>query len=842
MSGGDTAVFGNGSYSAPACAAVPGNASVGYTTFKAEQMGGATMTEINCQYGSGTHSYYWVIDGFFFNGTAILISYVDHVKMIRDGSMDAGNDNVANFSAINGSSDILFEQSYAFGSGRYKFLAYKANNVVFRQNVARMDKHTFSAGNQDVVAGMTIYSTSNGVIENSIVIDSTAQYVTNPLLFCGCFCFPQTAGSSSNITVESNVCLNSQMGSGAMFEFQGGTSRTNGETFHNNVVWNTDYPFNDTVFMNFPAGTNYQNWNQNTFGVSSVGYYFMTGYGASNLTSNNNIYYNIGEPFADGNWASSNHDYNSYWQVNNSRPSLNSHETTSINPIWNASTNPTGALKYITRIEPGSNLAGAGLGGANIGATLQYMVGAPGTLFGETGYNTVQSTPMWPFPNETVIKAKMAAYTGPPSGARGFAAAGTGLYGGPITLTSYIWEYLGNPCPTGICTTTPDTTPPTSPTSLSASATSSSSISVSWTASTDNVAVTSYIVERCQGSGCSNFTQVGTPTTSPFVDSGLTASTFYNYHVRAVDAAGNLSGWSNVVGATTQSASAGTNYFSWGVEANNYTYIGGTWTLNPATDYRGGTTRDCTVAHTGSCSMKQVIIGNDAGNNPQGLDGVNGNGWAPINYGWKVVGSPALYYRWWMKIMPGFNWGLGTFKTKSSRVGGPESAGSPQVYTGYLNKDGVRIDECASFSYSNCRYADGSGSDAAADINYPPPADGQWHEWIVKVKPNTSATCTAGVNCNAEFGLWVDGVSRGQYNGWKLHSSASTDMVEYWLGWASGQMYWQLNGVPGDGGTIYFDDMSTDTCPGHTGTALPCNSLMSSDTTPPAAPSGLGVL
>jgi hypothetical protein len=139
-----------------------------------------------------------------------------------------------------------------------------------------------------------------------------------------------------------------------------------------------------------------------------------------------------------------------------------------------------------------------GFGGANIGATLQYMVGAPGTLFGETGYNTVQSTPMWPFPNETVIKAKMAAYTGPPSGARGFAAAGTGLYGGPITLTSYIWEYLGNPCPTGICTTTPDTTPPTSPTSLSASATSSSSISVSWTASTDNVAVTSYIVERCK--------------------------------------------------------------------------------------------------------------------------------------------------------------------------------------------------------------------------------------------------------------------------------------------------------------------------------------------------------
>jgi len=28
---------------------------------------------------------------------------------------------------------------------------------------------------------------------------------------------------------------------------------------------------------------------------------------------------------------------------------------------------------------------------------------------------------------------------------------GNGLYGGPITLTSYIWEYLGSACPATIC-------------------------------------------------------------------------------------------------------------------------------------------------------------------------------------------------------------------------------------------------------------------------------------------------------------------------------------------------------------------------------------------------------
>ncbi|QQS15465.1 MAG: fibronectin type III domain-containing protein [Candidatus Moraniibacteriota bacterium] len=100
--------------------------------------------------------------------------------------------------------------------------------------------------------------------------------------------------------------------------------------------------------------------------------------------------------------------------------------------------------------------------------------------------------------------------------------------------------------------TTPDTTPPTSPIGLAANATSESSITVSWTAATDNIGVVRYDIERCTGLSCGNFAQIGTTQNSPYTDSGLTASTGYSYHVRAVDAAGNTSGWSNVVGATTQ--------------------------------------------------------------------------------------------------------------------------------------------------------------------------------------------------------------------------------------------------------------------------------------------------
>ncbi|HTF13208.1 MAG TPA: LamG-like jellyroll fold domain-containing protein, partial [Burkholderiales bacterium] len=63
--------------------------------------------------------------------------------------------------------------------------------------------------------------------------------------------------------------------------------------------------------------------------------------------------------------------------------------------------------------------------------------------------------------------------------------------------------------------------------------------------------MTRYLVERCQGAGCSNFVQVGTPNDVSFGDAGLLAATTYRYRVRAADWAGNLSGYSNVASATT---------------------------------------------------------------------------------------------------------------------------------------------------------------------------------------------------------------------------------------------------------------------------------------------------
>jgi hypothetical protein len=96
-----------------------------------------------------------------------------------------------------------------------------------------------------------------------------------------------------------------------------------------------------------------------------------------------------------------------------------------------------------------------------------------------------------------------------------------------------------------------DTQPPGAPGSLSAVPVSGSQIDLMWMAASDDVGVTGYLVERCQGAGCTAFAQIATAGGTGFNDTGLLANTTYRYRVRATDAAGNLGAYSNAAGATT---------------------------------------------------------------------------------------------------------------------------------------------------------------------------------------------------------------------------------------------------------------------------------------------------
>src|SRR2546428_842659 len=119
--------------------------------------------------------------------------------------------------------------------------------------------------------------------------------------------------------------------------------------------------------------------------------------------------------------------------------------------------------------------------------------------------------------------------------------------------------------------------PPTTPSNLTAAAASSSQINLTWTASSG--AVTSYLVERCQEPGCSNFAQVGTSPSAAFMDTGLFASTSYSYRVRA-SGPGGLSAYSNAASATTQAPPPPTAPSSLTATAASSSQINLTWTAS----------------------------------------------------------------------------------------------------------------------------------------------------------------------------------------------------------------------------------------------------------------------
>ncbi len=112
---------------------------------------------------------------------------------------------------------------------------------------------------------------------------------------------------------------------------------------------------------------------------------------------------------------------------------------------------------------------------------------------------------------------------------------------------------------TPVAPAAPDTQPPSAPGTLSATAFSSSRVDLSWGTASDNVAVAGYRIERCQGVGCSSFSEIAAPagTGTSYSDATAAASTSYSYRVRAVDAVPNFGPYSNTATAVTPAASAG---------------------------------------------------------------------------------------------------------------------------------------------------------------------------------------------------------------------------------------------------------------------------------------------
>ena len=145
-------------------------------------------------------------------------------------------------------------------------------------------------------------------------------------------------------------------------------------------------------------------------------------------------------------------------------------------------------------------------------------------------------------------------------------------------------------------TTTPDTENPSTPTNLIVTGSTSSTISLSWTASTDNIMVATYDIYL-------DGTLKTSSSSNSITVTGLNPSTTYSFYVKAKDAAGNTSSQSNTTTGTTtentggndggSTTSCGTEDFE-GVSGAVNTYKTVTWNNNgitwTATDSRSDQT------------------------------------------------------------------------------------------------------------------------------------------------------------------------------------------------------------------------------------------------------------
>jgi hypothetical protein len=249
--------------------------------------------------------------------------------------------------------------------------------------------------------GIVLYDTFDAIVENCIALDFAPSATTFD--WKGGF-RSRDQGDTRSQRFLGDIALN--------IPYDG--FRLSDTHMENSVAWNVAGRggiFEDTFKPNFRI-------NNATVGSSSSG-----GINTTLTTVSNSLIYQVSGASTGGN-------YNHFFSTSVPIGATNA-----------LSSNP--GIRYITRVEAGSPGFGSGQAGVNRGAAIINRY--------HNGVLTTQ--PLWPWPFESRIKADFQTDFNLPgiNPRRGFAADGNGLRGTPITLSSYIWEYLGNACPSDIC-------------------------------------------------------------------------------------------------------------------------------------------------------------------------------------------------------------------------------------------------------------------------------------------------------------------------------------------------------------------------------------------------------
>jgi hypothetical protein len=443
-SGGDTVIVKDGTYSGSSndITSFKNGVFGKYNTLMAENDGGVTisaafeLTETSnymCKYAQFcglklTSTLGKVVDG----------QYIKFFRCSFQGGPATNNTSTVSIGTndYNHTRYILFEDCWAYGlGGRYNFEIFNSDSIILRRIVVRHDGGwTDSKG--DPEAGIAVYNSSHVELQNCIVLDCDQNYHT-----WGRACYTifntesKGAGGVVHPTNDVNwtgcIVLNVKESG---FESDGDGASPHPATdiissYYDVVCWNS---FGGGFSGGSTGGTTIPTLNRCTFGGSN-----NTGNWTSGFNKWDNGTMTITNTICTGYSGTSfgaSVTTSSYNDIYNNGDNGTCSNCVTYSPFLNG-------LTYLPRIETGSKLKTAGSNGEQIGATILKRMGTSGTLWGESGYNTLSSVDLWPWPNETRIKSDMAAVS-----ARGF-CTGNSMDGQAQSLTKYVWEYLGTQCP-----------------------------------------------------------------------------------------------------------------------------------------------------------------------------------------------------------------------------------------------------------------------------------------------------------------------------------------------------------------------------------------------------------
>ncbi len=433
-SGGDVLILKDGTYSnaQDSMENITSGRSGNYNIIKAENPGAVI---IRSGFFLRNGAQYIEINGLkFVSNNSKGMSGVHHIKF-RNNAVEGGPLEGNSYTFSIGSNDntteyILIEDSWFYGQGgRQNLLVYKADKVVIRRVVLRHDHGWSNRVKTDPEGVGSIYNANNVEIQNLIVLDSSENPSNSGSEWAGGFTVVNNSASGGTCrdnNITGSIIYNVR---GNAFEIAGDTNVENIQ-FKDSVIW-WDLTSQDSLGAAIAHGNPgfKTSWAENmTIGGMSQG---LTIWGGNRSTSNikNSIITGI-RAFPIGTPSSSEGTINNTFNncYNNNSENCSSTGKISTNPLANG-------LMYVTRIEEGSALLTSGENGGRMGAVIVNKLGTTGTLWGESGYNTMTNDPLWPWPNEDRIHNDMSSVD-----TRGFAANGQ-------TLTNYLWSILGNEPP-----------------------------------------------------------------------------------------------------------------------------------------------------------------------------------------------------------------------------------------------------------------------------------------------------------------------------------------------------------------------------------------------------------